>query len=159
MNELDYRDKLKEALQICELHYQRMSYALLKIKHNFPLDEGKYNALSQDDLSYIDQLIFRFSKMQDSMGHRLFPALLEGLGEDISGLPFIDLLTKLEQLNLIDNHKQWLILRETRNLVIHEYPFFTPEIIEGLNLLLDQIIVLEQIWENINSFSKDRFKL
>lgn len=28
MNQEDYIDKLKEALQICEIHFQRMDYAL-----------------------------------------------------------------------------------------------------------------------------------
>lgn len=159
MNKIDYRDKLKESLQICAVHFQRMSYATSKVKARFPLDEEKYNKLSMDDLSYLDQLIFRFSKLQDSMGNRLFPVVLANLGEDITGKPFIDLLTKLEQLNLLEDHKQWLILRETRNLVTHEYPFFTPEIIEGLNLLIEQILILETIWNRINSFSKERFQL
>jgi len=81
MNAEDYTDKLKEAIQICEIHNQRMRYAIEKVKHHFPLDEGKYQNLSFDDLSYLDQLIFRFSKLQDGMGTRLFPATLENWGE------------------------------------------------------------------------------
>lgn len=127
MNTEDYTDKLKEAIQICEIHNQRMMYAIEKVKHHFPLDENKYQNLSFDDLSYLDQLIFRFSKLQDGMGTRLFPAILENLGEDVEGKPFIDLLTKMEKLDLLNDHKQWFKLRETRNLVTHEYPFFTPE--------------------------------
>ena len=67
------------------------------------------------------------------------------------------MLTKMEKLNLLDNHMQWLKLRETRNLVTHEYPFFTPEIIEGLNLLIEKAEILETIWKNLFQFSKDRF--
>ena len=153
----DYTDKLKEAIQICEIHNQRMMYAMEKVKHHFPLDQNKYKNLSFDDLSYLDQLIFRFSKLQDGMGTRFFPAILENLGEDIEGKPFIDLLTKMEKLNLLENHKQWLKLRETRNLVTHEYPFFTPEIIHGLNMLIEQAEILESIWKNLFQFSKKRF--
>ncbi len=157
MKKSDNKDRLDEALKICEIHFERMRYATQKVKKYFPLNEEKYHALNDDDLSYLDQIIFRFSKLQDSMGARLFPSLLEILGEDIDGKPFIDLLTKLEQLRLLENHKQWLILRETRNLVTHEYPFFTPEIIEGLNLLMEQILVLEKIWNRIRFFLKERF--
>lgn len=132
MNKSDNKDKLNEALKICEIHFERMRYATQKVTKYFPLNEGQYHALSDDDLSYLDQIIFRFSKLQDSMGTRLFPSLLE-------------------------NHKQWLILRETRNLVTHEYPFFTPEIIEGLNLLMEQILVLEKIWDRIRFYLKERF--
>ena len=85
MNMEDYTDKLKEAIHICEIHNQRMMYAREKVKHHFPLNENKYQNLSFDDLSYLDQLIFRFSKLQDAMGNRLFPAILKNLGEDIEG--------------------------------------------------------------------------
>jgi hypothetical protein len=159
MNLEEYIDILKEALKICELHYQRMDYALSKVGPLFPLNAENYQKLSFDDLSYLDQLIFRFSKLQDSMGNMLFPALLENLGEDIKDKPFIDLLTKLEKLNLLENHKQWLKLRETRNEVTHEYPFFTPEIIDGLNLLLEQAVILEKIWKKLKQFASSRFNI
>jgi len=43
------------------------------------------------------------------MGSRLFKQLLEMLEEDISGLPFIDILHKMEKLNLLDSAKDWII--------------------------------------------------
>ncbi len=159
MNKKEKLDKLKESLQICMIHVQRMDYSVGKVSDRFPLSEEKYHELSHDDLSYLDQIIFRFSKLQDSMGNRLFRSVLENLGEDIDGVPFIDLLSKLEQLHLLENHKQWLQLRETRNLVTHEYPFFTPEIIEGLNLLLKQISIIKAIYSQIKSFAESRFQL
>ena len=58
------------------------------------------------------------------MGSRLFKQLLEALEEDISGLPYIDILYKMEKLNLLDNSKDWISLRQIRNTVSHEYPFF-----------------------------------
>jgi hypothetical protein len=77
----DYpEDKLREALQLCAIHNERMQYAYHKVMHYFPITSTSYKALSNDDLSYLDQLIFRFSKLQDSMGNHLFPALLENLG-------------------------------------------------------------------------------
>ena len=152
-------DKLSEAVKLCEIHFERMNYAFQKVVHHFPLKEEVYKQLNYDDLSYLDQLIFRFSKLLDSMGNRLFPAILENLEEDIEGKPFIDLLTKMEKLNLIENHRLWLKLRETRNLVTYEYPFFAPEIIEGLNLLVEQANVLEKIWNNLRQFAIERFDI
>ncbi|MCF8337167.1 MAG: hypothetical protein K9I74_04210, partial [Bacteroidales bacterium] len=73
------------------------------------------------------------------MGRRLFPDLLEALGEDIYDKPFIDKLNILERLELLDDHKTWLNLRETRNLVTHEYPIESSEIIEGLNDLAEGV--------------------
>ena len=58
------------------------------------------------------------------------------LVEDTTGKPFIDILIRLEELGLLDNHSEWLRLRETRNTVTHEYPFAEDEIIEGLNVFI-----------------------
>ena len=88
--------------------------------------------MPQLDMALFDQLVFRFSKLQDSMGTRLFRQILEFLEEDVSGLPFIDILTKMK-LNLIDNANEWISLRQINN-VSHEYPFIMEAQIEELNL-------------------------
>lgn len=150
-------DKLKESIKLCAVHYDRMIYAFGKIKSNFPLESQTYKSLTYDDLSYIDQLIFRFSKLQDSMGNKLFPAILQNLGEDTTGKPFIDLLIRLEELDLIDNHKEWLRLRETRNTVTHEYPFHSEEIIEGLNVLHEDVKVISDIWNHLKKYAQEKF--
>jgi len=154
-----HEDELKEALQLCEIHNERMKYAHHKVMDYFPLNAASYQKLTKDDLSYLDQLIFRFSKLQDSMGNRLFPALLKNLGEDIRGLPFIDLLTTLEKLDLLDDHKQWFQLRETRNTVTHEYPFISDEVIEGLDALSEDAIVISDIWNSLKTYCLERFNI
>lgn len=60
--------KLNEALQLCAIHSERMSFARGKILVHFPLEKEKYLQLKPEELSFFDQLIFRFSKLQDSMG-------------------------------------------------------------------------------------------
>lgn len=120
-NEL--RDKLSETLAICDSHYQRMIFAFESIEKYFPLTEINFSHISPIEMALFDQLIYRFSKLQDSMGSRLFKQLLEALEEDISGLPFIDILNKMEKLNLLDRSLDWIVLRQTRNTVSHEYPF------------------------------------
>jgi len=156
---MEKRDRLQEAVLLCSIHAERMRFAWEKIKTHFPLDKEKYTRLQPEELSFIDQLIFRFSKLQDSMGGKLFPAMLENLGEDIEGLPFIDKLAKLEELNIIPSADEWILLRETRNIVTHEYPFLTEEVIQGLNLLNNHYQLIMKIWERVESYIKTRFKL
>jgi uncharacterized protein with HEPN domain len=91
------------------------------------------------------------------MGEKLFPALLENLGEEVRGKPFIDILTKMEELGLFQSSNEWLLLRETRNIVTHEYPFVTNEIIEGLNLLAQHYKVILAILNQINHLVDIRF--
>jgi uncharacterized protein with HEPN domain len=153
----DKTDKLNQSLQLCTIHNERMSFAWQKVKKHFPLDKDKYLSLQPEELSFLDQLIFRFSKLQDSMGGRLFPAILENLGEEIKEMPFIDRLVKLEELNIIPGADEWFLLRETRNLVTHEYPFVTDEVIQGLNLLSKHYSLIKDILQQVENFIKTRF--
>jgi len=134
-----------------------MSFAYHKIEKHFPLTGERFINIVPEELSYFDQLIFRFSKLQDCMGGKLFPTLLENLGEETNGVPFIDLLSKLEELNLLENSRDWLLLRETRNIVTHEYSFITKEVIEGLNLLSRHYTLILSIWDKNDAFIKRRF--
>jgi hypothetical protein len=149
-------NKLTETLAVCDLHYQRMIFAWKSIEKYFPLTEINLSQISPIELALFDQLIYRFSKLQDSMGSRLFKQLLEALEEDTSGLPFIDILNKLEKLNLLDNAKDWITLRQIRNTVSHEYPFFKEVQIEELNLLPEEVVKLAAIWLKLKDYTLKR---
>jgi hypothetical protein len=138
---------------VCHIHHQRMMFAYESVKKYFPLSESSFGKISKLEMALFDQLIYRFSKLQDSMGARLFKQLLEALEEDVSGRPFIDILYKLEKLNLLENAKDWVKLRQTRNNVAHEYPFFKEVQIEELNLLPEAVKKVEQIWINLEVYS------
>lgn len=149
----ELRDKLKETLTICDLHHERMMFAWENIKQYFPITEISLSRVSQMELALFDQLIYRFSKLQDSMGSRLFKQLLEALEEDISGLPFIDILYKLGKLNLLSNAKDWIVLRQIRNTVSHEYPFIKEVQMEELNLLPEEVVKLAIIWLKLKEYT------
>lgn len=150
----ELKDKLKETLAICEIHHQRMVFAFNSIKRHFPLTETEFGSISELEMALFDQLIYRFSKLQDSIGTRLFKQLLEALEEDVTGLPFIDILNKLEQINLLDDAKAWIKLRQTRNIVTHEYPFFKEMQMEELNLLPGEVQILSAIWEKLDNYTQ-----
>ena len=153
----DYIDRLSTRLAICELHLKRMIFAQKRISNLFPLTVDSYRAMKEEQISFADQLIYRFSKLQDTMGNKLFPLMLEGLQEDVETLPFIDILSKIEKLGLIESSNQWLTLREIRNVVTHEYPFQLDQLIEGLNQINEQIEMLIKIWNTLKNYSKQRF--
>ena len=149
-------NKLNNTLIICEVHYQRMTFAWDRLKQHFPLTEEKLKSLTPVDLALSDQLIFRFSKLQDVMGSRLFRQILEILGEDVTGVPFIDILNKMEKLDLIDKAVTWINLRQTRNIISHEYPFAQEEQADELNLLMTDIGLLSGIWLKLKSYTLSR---
>lgn len=69
-----------------------------------------------------DQLILRFTKLQDTMGARLFPATLDVLQESYEDRPMIDKLHRLEKLGYLGSVEQWHELRVIRNRFAHDYP-------------------------------------
>jgi len=152
----ELNDKLKETLAIGDLHHQRMLFAYTNLRQFFPLTELIFSQISPMDLALFDQLIYRFSKLQDCMGSRLFKQLLELLEEDVNGLPFLDILHKMEKLNLLDNAKDWVVLRQIRNTISHEYPFYREVKMEELNLLPAEIEKLSAIWNKLKTYTLQR---
>lgn len=74
-----------------------------------------------ETLRILDQLLFRFTKLQDALGLRLVPATLSALSEPFEDWPMIDRLNRLEKLGFIEVD-DWLRWREIRNRLAHEYP-------------------------------------
>ena len=149
----DLKNKLRESIAIGDLHHQRMMFAYNELSKYFPLTKLIFGQISQMELALFDQLIYRFSKLQDSMGSRLFKQLLDSLEEDVAGLPFLDILHKMEKLNLLDQAKDWIILRQIRNSISHEYPFYMEVQIEELNLLPGAIGKLSAIWNKLKDYT------
>jgi len=71
-----------------------MEFAYSKISNLFPLNLVQYESISQEELSYFDQFIFRFTKLQDCMGNKLFKYILESLAENTRELSLIDMEQK-----------------------------------------------------------------
>lgn len=138
-------ERLSTSLQKCRAHLGRMHYATSQVDRFFPLNPEIFGSLTDADIGNIDQLIFRFTKLQDELGNNTFRFLLAYLKEDIAEKPFRDILNILERLRIIDSADTWLSLRELRNDLAHEYPGMTDETIEKLNHLYRRLPLLENI--------------
>ena len=67
----------------------------------------------------LDAFVSRFGRLQDTVGDKLLPALLNALGE--SSGPAIDNLDKAEKFGFIDSSDSWMEMRRLRNHMVHEY--------------------------------------
>ena len=67
----------------------------------------------------LDAFVSRFGRLQDTVGDKLLPALLNALGE--SSGPAIDNLDKAEKFGFIDSSDNWMEMRRLRNQMVHEY--------------------------------------
>ena len=108
-------------------------------------------------MCFFDQFIYRFSKLQDVIGAKLFKSILINLGEDISAMPYIDIVLKLEKLKVIRSAEEWFQLREIRNLLTHEYPLNQQEVVDDLNLLFGRYQQLLDIWQQTDTYVLQKF--
>jgi hypothetical protein len=143
------QERLLTSVQKCRTHLVRIHYATQQIKELFPLTVDKYKNITEANIGNIDQLVFRFTKLQDELGNNTFRFLLEFLKEDITGKLFRDILNTLERLQIIDSSDTWLSLRELRNDLAHDYPIMIDETIDKLNYLVLQLPLIENILKNI----------
>lgn len=86
-----------------------------------PLSVAKVQSLpsDQDAAERVDAFVARLGRLQDGLTERLLPALLRWLAEPVG--PVIDNLGRAERLGWLGSTDEWLLLRQLRNRMIHEY--------------------------------------
>jgi hypothetical protein len=67
----------------------------------------------------VEAFVGRFGRLQDTVGDKLLPLLLDALGEKTSAV--IDNLDRAERLGLIESADEWMTIRNLRNQMVHEY--------------------------------------
>ena len=110
------------SLDVCKRHASRLVWAMAKLRPRFPLSADALRALDDTELAVLDQFSTRFSKLQDAMGAKLFPAVLELAKEQGELAAFLDKLYRLEKIGAIPSAENWLLLREMRNQFSYDYP-------------------------------------
>lgn len=78
----------------------------------------------------IDAFVSRFARLQDNLGAKLLPYYLNAVGERRPTL--LENLDKAERLEIIESADTWMLLRQLRNQMVHEY-------IDDLAILLDAL--------------------
>ena len=120
---LVYKKKVEDNLKESYKHLERLTGALdeLELKYTFPLKVSDFESIatSKQLLAYSDQIIYRFSKLQDCMGAKLFKSVLMYQGENVNK-PFLDILNQLERIDVIDVD-EWFEIRDLRNEIAHDY--------------------------------------
>ncbi len=152
----DKKQTFIEKLFECNQHKKRLSEAKNRLKDVMPLDVKSYNDLESLQISIIDQMIFRFSKLQDTMGEKLFPQILYLNAEEVKKMSFIDRLNRLEELELLSKD-EWMSLRKNRNEIAHEYSFNQDEVVDGINIIYKEVDNLLRIYSDIHNYCFEKF--
>jgi hypothetical protein len=103
-----------------------------------------YEMLPNIEKFAINALIFRFSKLQDLLGSKIFRTFLEFNKFDTQDKSYLEILKEIEKEGIIDIDS-WDEFRKIRNGVAHEYPGEEDEALEAIELLIKKSSLLVEI--------------
>ena len=144
-------DSFSQKIFECNKHIEKLKDAQDYLKEIMPLSVEKYLKIDKIQSSFIDQLNFRFTKLQDTIGESILRGILIFSKEDIRKMTFLDILNKLEALEVLDKD-EWLNLREVRNEIAHEYSFNQDEVVDSINLIYNKVDDLILIYNKLLNF-------
>jgi uncharacterized protein YutE (UPF0331/DUF86 family) len=84
----------------------------------------------------LDAFVARFSRLQETIGDKLLPAILKLNLESVGSQ--LDNLFRAEQLGWIDSADQWIELRGLRNSLVHEYMTSPEKLLSALKKVIHQ---------------------
>ena len=133
------KERLDRYFYEANTHIELINEAKNALSSRLPiLDYKNLNSLEKFALN---TLIFRFSKLQDLIGTKIFRNYLDFLGFSVESKSFFDILKEIEKEQIIDIDS-WDELRKIRNQIAHEYPEEEDEAIESINLFIEKSDIL-----------------
>jgi len=144
---------LDDYIKIADIHADRLNAGIKEVEKLLPFSEQTFSQLTDTQIAFLDMMTTRFSRLQDIIGAKIFPLILDLLGED--ALTFIDKLNKLEKLEFIHDVNWWMTLREMRNQIFHDYPDNYALLAEHFNVFIPYAIELLNFWQDLKKKSKN----
>jgi len=72
----------------------------------------------------------------------------------LEDIPFIDLLNRLEKLNILESAEEWIELRQIRNVLFHTYEDEPEEMSIAINDIFNKKQTIEKIYQKLIYASK-----
>ena len=133
-------NRIKKYLYEADRHIEH----IVEARDELTLPIKSYKKLSKLERFALNTLIFRFSKLQDLLGVKIFREFLEFSGLSMEDLSFFDILKLIEKEKICDIDN-WNELRKIRNDIAHNYPEEFDEMIERINLFVQKSDELVEI--------------
>ena len=152
----DTRSLLHKRLAKAEAHYRALREYKGLIDRLYPerdiFDVWTFNQLKAEERAFLDAYLKRFASLQDFLGAKVFPLLLEvaGIGTD----KMTEVLYRIEREGIIDRFDRWIELREIRNELEHDYPEELADALEDLRACIVSFSDLERYCLNSVAFAK-----
>jgi len=148
--------KLDAVFRECDAHLSKLSRSSSMLTPLFPLTVQSLKELPEESITLLDQFLYRFIKLQDSMGTRLIPVIAGLVSGSDDPRPFIDSLNILEKNLIIESAEKWQELRNIRNRLAHEYPDSADITVSSLNRLIAEWREMENMYLSTKRYYAER---
>jgi len=142
--------KLDSYFNEAKNHINKIDRAKEVLKNIMPLDIKKLSNLSETEQDKLDILAFRFAKLQDLLGDKIFKNILQYSGYNIQK-PFVEILSELEREGFL-NLNLWLELRDARNAIAHDYPEDDELKVEAINFIFENSSYLSLLTQKLEDY-------
>jgi len=152
---LNKKKILSQRLTKATSHYNALSdyhvliENLLLVKDFYQADI--FNTLETQEKAILDAYLKRFSSLQDFLGAKIFPLLIEISG--IGSSKMSEVLYHVEKEGIIDDLSKWIGLREMRNELEHDYPDDLNKALRDLKSCINSFKVIKNYYLNTHSFA------
>lgn len=142
----------------CTLHAKVLDEGLADTSEWAPLSSD--TPIEKEMLRILDQIAYRFAKLQDTMGEKVLPLILELAQEPVPpNTTFAEKLNRLERIGAIPSADEWKKLRVVRNALAHDYPD-DPELrISAINHFLQGTENLSSLYRFVREYVADHFQV
>lgn len=125
---------LKDVIKMGQVHAGNIEYLKLQLIKYFPVRAEIIKKMPKNDLMLFSAYLSHFAILQAMMGNKIFPLLLkEATNEETENMTFIDMINRLEKLEIVQNTEEWKDMRKIRNRIAHHYPDKFDEMAELFN--------------------------
>ena len=142
----------------CSLHAGILAEALIEARKWLPFNADTVQRITKEQLRILDQMAYRFTKLQDTMGQKVLPAILDLAQEPIApDATFAEKLNWLERMGALPSAEEWKKLRVARNAIAYEYPDDHDLRASALNRFFDGANQLNALYEFVNGYLLGHF--
>ena len=142
----------------CIVHAEILKEDLTEVRNGLPLNASTLQNLSKIQLRILDQLAYRFTKLQDTLGQKVLPLILELAQEPISpDATFAEKLNCLERMGALPSAAEWKKLRIARNAIAHEYPEDPMLRASAFQQFLEGVVQLNALFLSVSNYVTAHF--
>lgn len=158
MNEILPLDRFLATLEVVAREGRHLVFSRNRLFAE-EIDAAWVEALSEKPelAERLEAFVSRYGRMQDTMADKLLPRWLLALAER-SGSQ-IEVLSRAERLGVLESSEDWLVARNLRNRLVHEYMTDAGEFARNVLLAAEYSGMLIDTYNRLRSDAMDRLQV